>query len=313
MGWAIEHVQVNRFRAHPARARSQEETTLITSPESPLKPDTNEVVTPRSVEVLGVPLALVDYERTLDWIDAKVAQRSRGYICVCNVHTVMASAEDPELRSTLLGSSLNVPDGQPLVWALSALGHRLQDRVYGPADGEGLCAWRCDRPAPVSVWRAQSGGARAANAEPPPALSRRQDRRRLLAASPAPNRRGARRGGHRNQWSRADVVWVGIGVPKQEKWMAQMRNQLEAPMLIGVGAAFDFHAGLVAQAPPWMQEHGLEWAYRLAREPRRLWRRYLRYNPRFVAAFARQLAEHRRLRRGAEQHPEQGHARSSGR
>ena len=89
--------------------------------------------------------------------------------------------------------------------------------------------------------------------------------------------------------SRADVVWVGIGVPKQEKWMAQMRPMLETPVLVGVGAAFDFHAGLVPQAPPWMQEAGLEWAYRLAHEPRRLWRRYLRYNPRFVGAFARQL------------------------
>ena len=89
--------------------------------------------------------------------------------------------------------------------------------------------------------------------------------------------------------SRADVVWVGIGVPKQEKWMAQMRPMLETPVLVGVGAAFDFHAGLVPQAPPWMQQAGLEWAYRLTREPRRLWRRYLRYNPRFVGAFALQL------------------------
>ena len=113
---------------------------LSTRPESQLKPDTNEILPPRSVEVLGVPLALVDYERTLDWIDAKVAERGRGYICVCNVHTVMASAEDPELRSTLLGSSLNVPDGQPLVWALSALGHRLEDRVYGPELMARACA-----------------------------------------------------------------------------------------------------------------------------------------------------------------------------
>jgi N-acetylglucosaminyldiphosphoundecaprenol N-acetyl-beta-D-mannosaminyltransferase len=82
-------------------------------------------------------------------------------------------------------------------------------------------------------------------------------------------------------------------VSKQEKWMAAMRAQLEAPVLVGVGAAFDFHAGLVPQAPPWMQRAGLEWAYRLTQEPRRLWRRYLRYNPRFVAAFARQLAAHR--------------------
>jgi N-acetylglucosaminyldiphosphoundecaprenol N-acetyl-beta-D-mannosaminyltransferase len=94
--------------------------------------------------------------------------------------------------------------------------------------------------------------------------------------------------------ARADVVWIGIGVPKQEKWMARMRPQLDAPVLIGVGAAFDFHAGLVPQAPNWLQEAGLEWAYRLAHEPRRLWRRYMRYNPRFLSAFARQFAHHRR-------------------
>jgi N-acetylglucosaminyldiphosphoundecaprenol N-acetyl-beta-D-mannosaminyltransferase len=99
--------------------------------------------------------------------------------------------------------------------------------------------------------------------------------------------------------SRADVVWVGIGVPKQEKWMASMRGRLEAPVLVGVGAAFDFHAGLVPQAPNWIQEAGLEWAYRLAHEPRRLWRRYLRYNPRFVTAFSRQLSEQRRAEQSA--------------
>ena len=94
----------------------------------------------------------------------------------------------------------------------------------------------------------------------------------------------------------ADVVWVGIGVPKQEKWMAAMRQRLDAPVLVGVGAAFDFHAGLVPQAPGWMQSSGLEWAFRLAQEPRRLWRRYLRYNPRFVAGFVSQLARSRRAR-----------------
>jgi N-acetylglucosaminyldiphosphoundecaprenol N-acetyl-beta-D-mannosaminyltransferase len=96
--------------------------------------------------------------------------------------------------------------------------------------------------------------------------------------------------------SGADVVWVGIGVPKQEKWMARMRPRLDAPVLIGVGAAFDFHAGLVPQAPPRMQALGLEWLFRLAHEPRRLWRRYLRYNPRFVVGFARQYFHHLRGR-----------------
>jgi N-acetylglucosaminyldiphosphoundecaprenol N-acetyl-beta-D-mannosaminyltransferase len=83
-------------------------------------------------------------------------------------------------------------------------------------------------------------------------------------------------------------------VPKQEKWMAHMRERLEAPVLVGVGAAFDFHAGLIPQAPAWMQRHGMEWAFRLAHEPRRLWRRYLTYNPRFVASFACQYATSRR-------------------
>ena len=95
---------------------------------------------------------------------------------------------------------------------------------------------------------------------------------------------------------RADVVWVGIGVPKQEKWMAALRDRLDAPVLVGVGAAFDFHAGLVPQAPDRLQRYGLEWLFRLVQEPRRLWRRYLRYNPRFVLGFARQYGRHLRGR-----------------
>jgi N-acetylglucosaminyldiphosphoundecaprenol N-acetyl-beta-D-mannosaminyltransferase len=93
-------------------------------------------------------------------------------------------------------------------------------------------------------------------------------------------------------------VWVGIGVPKQEKWMAALRDRIDAPVLVGVGAAFDFHAGLVPQAPSWMQSAGLEWLFRLCKEPRRLWRRYLTYNPRFVFGFARQYARHRRSQAG---------------
>ncbi len=98
--------------------------------------------------------------------------------------------------------------------------------------------------------------------------------------------------------SGAEVVWVGIGQPKQERWMLDMRPRLSAPLLVGVGAAFDFHAGLVAQAPRWMQRSGLEWTYRLAREPRRLWWRYAHHNPRFIAGFARQYLHGRRRDRG---------------
>jgi N-acetylglucosaminyldiphosphoundecaprenol N-acetyl-beta-D-mannosaminyltransferase len=260
-----------------------------------------EVLDPAKIAVLGVPLGLTDYERTLDWIDAKVAAGSRGYVCVCNVHTVMASAEDSELRGALLGSSLNVPDGQPLVWALAALGHPLDDRVYGPELMARACARSADSGQRLYLYGGRNQGALVQLALN---LRQRYPGVQIVGGYSPPHR--PLTDGERDtvvseiNRSRADVVWVGIGVPKQEKWMAQLRDELDAPILIGVGAAFDFHAGLVPQAPAWIQEHGLEWAYRLAHEPRRLWRRYTRYNPRFVRDFGRQLVGHRRAQKRRE-------------
>jgi N-acetylglucosaminyldiphosphoundecaprenol N-acetyl-beta-D-mannosaminyltransferase len=267
-------------------------------PEGSVQPRLDAVTLPRSVDVVGVPLAVTDYTEMLDWIDAMVATRTRGYLCACNVHTVMASHEDPELRLALESATINVPDGQPLVWALNALGHALPGRVYGPE----LMSRACER-ALVHGHRFYLYGGRNQGALVQLALNlrHRYPGVRIVGGYSPPHRplspeeetALAREINH----SRAEVVWAGIGVPKQEKWMARMRPQLEAPVLIGVGAAFDFHAGLVPQAPPWIQESGLEWAYRLAQEPRRLWRRYLRYNPKFVAAFAQQLAAQRRTAR----------------
>ena len=265
-------------------------------PDSPVQSHPELTSPPARVDVVGVPLAVIDYEQTLRWMDAMVAERQRGYVCACNVHTVMASQEDPELRAALLSpDALNVPDGQPLVWALNALGQSLTDRVYGPE----LMARAFARAAAVTGQRVYLYGGRNSDALVALELSlRRRCPGINIVGSYAPPFRPlspderAATVEEINE-SEADVVWVGIGVPKQEKWMATMRPDLEAPVLVGVGAAFDFHAGLVPQAPPLLQGAGLEWAYRLAQEPRRLWRRYLRYNPRFVAAFARQLAAHR--------------------
>ena len=250
---------------------------------------------PPTTELLGVPLALTDYERTMDWIDATIARGGRGYVCVAAVHTVMACAEDRDLRDAVLGSSLTVPDGQPLVWAMNALGHDLPSRVYGPE----LMARYCERAARTGAklflyggrnqgalvqlalnLRTRYPGLKIVGGYAPPFRPLSADEEDAVVDEI--NRSGA------------DVVWVGIGVPKQEKWMAAMRDRLDAPVLVGVGAAFDFHAGLVAQAPNWMQSLGLEWAFRLGTEPRRLWRRYLRYNPRFVTGFVRQYVHHRR-------------------
>ncbi len=221
----------------------------------------------RTVEVLGVPLALTDYDRTVGWIDTCVSERRRGYICVCNVHTVSASREDPELHAALLSSTLNVPDGQPLVWAMNALGHSLGDRVYGPELMLRACAHAARTGQRLYLYGGRSQGALAQLALN---LRQRFPGIRIVGGYSPPfheltadERAAVIEGINRSD---ADIVWVGIGVPKQEKFMAQMRPYLQAPVLIGVGAAFDFHAGLVPQAPAWLQKAGLEWAYRLARE-----------------------------------------------
>jgi N-acetylglucosaminyldiphosphoundecaprenol N-acetyl-beta-D-mannosaminyltransferase len=247
-----------------------------------------------SAEVLGVPLALIDYEGALDWIDAAVAARRRSYICVAAVHTVMACAEDPELRAAVLASDFTVPDGQPLVWALNALGHCLQDRVYGPELMDRGCARAARTGQKIYLYGGRNQGALAQLAR---TLRLRHPGLRIVGGYAPPFRPLTEaEEDHIAQdidRSGADVVWVGIGVPKQEKWMARMRPRMSAPVLIGVGAAFDFHAGLVPQAPPRMQKIGLEWLFRFMQEPRRLWRRYLRYNPRFVAGFTWQYLRHR--------------------
>ena len=258
---------------------------------------------PSRQPLLGVPLALIDYARTLDWIDATVAARGRAYVCVAAVHTVMACQEDPDLRTAVLGADFTVPDGQPLVWALRMLGHDLDDRVYGPELMERACARAADTGARFYLYGGRNQGALAQLARN---LRLRHPGLRIVGGHAPPFRdlteaeeRAVIADIHR---SGADVVWVGIGVPKQEKWMARMRGRLDAPVLVGVGAAFDFHGGLIPQAPAWMQRRGLEWVFRLAREPRRLWRRYLRYHPRFVTGFARQYLHHRRPRRAGRVH-----------
>jgi N-acetylglucosaminyldiphosphoundecaprenol N-acetyl-beta-D-mannosaminyltransferase len=253
-------------------------------------------VPPPATNVLGVPLALTDYERTMDWMDATVQARGKGYICVAATHTVVACQDDPELRAAVLGASLVVPDGQPLVWAMNALGHDLSHRVYGPD----LMAHYCERSALTGVRMFLYGGRnQGALVQLALNLRRRFDGLQIVGGYSPPFRAlGSEELDAvvaEINHAKPDVVWVGIGVPKQEKWMAALRDRIDAPVLVGVGAAFDFHAGLVPQAPSWMQSAGLEWLFRLSKEPRRLWKRYLTYNPRFVLGFARQYARHRWL------------------
>jgi N-acetylglucosaminyldiphosphoundecaprenol N-acetyl-beta-D-mannosaminyltransferase len=251
-----------------------------------------------SAPLLGIPLALTDYPGVLDWIDATAEEHRRGYVCVAAVHTVMACQEDPELRAAVLGGTFTVPDGQPLVWALNALGHGLPHRVYGPELMDRACARAVHTGQRHYLYGGRNPGALAELAR---VLRLRHPGLKIVGGHCPPFRplTDAEEDAVAAEINRsgADVVWVGIGVPKQEKWMARMRDRLDAPVLVGVGAAFDFHAGLVPQAPDALQRLGLEWAFRLVQEPRRLWRRYLRYNPRFVLGFLRQYLRHLRSRR----------------
>jgi N-acetylglucosaminyldiphosphoundecaprenol N-acetyl-beta-D-mannosaminyltransferase len=259
----------------------------------PGAPAAEEAARPGTAEVLGVPLALTDYARTMDWIDGVVAAGGRGWLSAAAVHLVMVAQEDAETRAAIGDASLIVPDGQPLVWALRALGHEAS-RVYGPD----LMAKYCARSASTGTRMYLYGGRnQGALVELALRLRRAHPGLQIVGGYSPPYRPLT---ADEQQWvvddvnrSGADVVWVGIGQPKQEIWMRDMRDRLDAPMLVGVGAAFDFHAGLVPQAPNWMQAVGLEWVFRLAQEPRRLWRRYVRYNPRFIAGFARQYVRAR--------------------
>jgi N-acetylglucosaminyldiphosphoundecaprenol N-acetyl-beta-D-mannosaminyltransferase len=254
-------------------------------------------VLPARAEILGIPLAVSDYEEVIGWMEAMIAAGERGYVTAAAVNLVMSAQEDEQTRAAVLRATLAVPDGMPLVWALHALGHARATRVYGPDLMAAFCAWAARTGTPMYLYggrtpqalellearlRERFAGVRLVGGFSPPFRDlTEREQERVVAEIDA---------------SGAAVVWVGTGQPKQERWMAQMRPRLSAPLLVGVGAAFDFHAGLVRQAPAWMQRNGLEWLYRLSREPRRLWPRYARYNPRFVMGFAAQYMRERRDR-----------------
>ena len=230
-------------------------------------------------------------------MEAMIAADGRGYVTAAAVNLVMKAQEEPATLAATLGATLAVPDGQPLVWALHALGHPRATRVYGPDLMARFCARAARERIPIYLYGGRdddapancssdactsaSRASRSSAAPRPPfrPLTPAEDERELRADRRL--RRRGRVGRHRPAPAGA------VDAPRCVR-------ACRAPLLIGVGAAFDFHAGLVSQAPPWMQRNGLEWTYRLSREPRRLWPRYARYNPRFVAGFARQYARHLR-------------------
>ncbi|PYQ15544.1 MAG: glycosyltransferase [Acidobacteria bacterium] len=245
-------------------------------------------------EVLGMRIDAVDPERALSRIEGWLAGRERRYLCAANVHAVMEALRDDPLRSVYEEAGLTVPDGMPLVWLGRLKGHRHVRRVYGPD----LVLKLCERAARHGYRCYFYGGADGVAAGLAVEMSRRFPGLPVAGTGappfrpPAPEEEAA--AADRINATRPDIVFVGLGCPKQEKWMAAHRDRLAASVLVGVGAAFDFHTGRVPQAPRWMMGAGLEWLFRLYQEPRRLWRRYLIYNPLFVVHVALELLGLRR-------------------
>jgi N-acetylglucosaminyldiphosphoundecaprenol N-acetyl-beta-D-mannosaminyltransferase len=236
-----------------------------------------------SFEVLGVCFAGVQIPDVIRAIEGWIAEgRTAHYVTVSNVHSVVESNHDAHFRDTLNHSDLNVPDGMPIVWLGRASGLNLPRRVYGPDLFIEFCRQTQGKSyrhffyggapdvveALVQKLQEEFPGFSIAGYYSPPfrPLTASEDQQvieMINAAVP-------------------DVLWIGLGCPKQEFWMRDHLETLRVPAMIGIGQAFNIHAGKLRQAPRWMRENGLEWLFRLLMEPRRLWRRYLIYNTQFI-------------------------------
>ena len=237
---------------------------------------------PERVNILGVGVSALNMDRTLDNMACLIEHNIRTYIVVCPVYTVMNTLEDPALRSIVNEAGLVTPDGMPLVILSRLRGYRDVRRVYGPDIMLAFSEWAAGKGYSNYYYGGAPGVADALADE----LGRRFPGLSVAGTFSPPFRELSPDGEDEivemiND-AAPDVVWVGLGSPKQDYWMARFRERLNAPILIGVGAAFDYITGRVPQAPRWMQRMALEWLFRLMVEPGRLWRRYMIYNPLFL-------------------------------
>lgn len=241
----------------------------------------------RRVDVLGVHVSVTNPDATLWQISDWIRSNARQYVCVSDVNALLNASCDGELRHFYNHSGLTLADGMPLVWAGKVAGFDDMERVCGPdllpkvLQASAHLGWRnyflggaagvAQRLADLMVDRYP--GLEIAGVECPPFRELSRVEKDDMVA--------------RIDGSRADIVWIGLGAPKQERWMAEFRPRLKAAVLIGVGAAFNFHAGEVKRAPKVLQNAGLEWAYRVTQEPGRLSRRYAVAIPKFLTGIAR--------------------------
>jgi N-acetylglucosaminyldiphosphoundecaprenol N-acetyl-beta-D-mannosaminyltransferase len=243
------------------------------------------------VDILGVQVDAQRLDQAARTLVGWARERQGRYVCACPVYTVMACQEDPAVRSAVKRADMVTADGMPVAWLQRMHGLRDAERVYGPDLLLAVCEQSAGTDIRHFLWgglpgvadrlatvlKAKFPGLQIAGTCSPPVAD--------IGAAPDPAVV------KQLNSAQANIVWVGLGSPKQDLWMALYRPVLAAPLLVGVGAAFDFLSGAKRQAPRWMQRNGLEWAFRLGTEPQRLWRRYVLYNPRFVWHVLRQTLQ----------------------
>jgi N-acetylglucosaminyldiphosphoundecaprenol N-acetyl-beta-D-mannosaminyltransferase len=237
---------------------------------------------PQRTNVLGVGISVIDMNDAVAISDSMIKSRDRHYVCITDVHTVIEAQSDAAFRAILNNSSMTTPDGMPLVWVGQLQGHKNMSRVYGPDFLLEMCRVSVERgyrhfffggkpgvaDRLVSELKEQFPGLTVAGTYTPPfrpLTASEEDELEDLVAQATP-----------------DVFWVGLGSPKQERFMAKYCGRLETKLMVGVGAAFDIHSGSVKEAPQWLKNAGLQWLHRLVQEPRRLWKRYLICVPGFI-------------------------------
>lgn len=245
-------------------------------------------VTRLRANVLGVGVDAVDMEMAVQTLFRAAATGAGGYVCVTGVHGVMESQRDEALRLLHNQSLLTTPDGMPTVWVGRLQGHSRMRRVYGPDLMLAVCAASSDGSSHYLL-----GGGEGVAEALAASLRERFPRIRIIGAETPPFRpyssdEEASLAARLNALS-PTFCWIGLSTPKQERLAARLSSAVPRTIFLCVGAAFDIHAGRVRQAPRWIQRTGFEWLFRLAVEPRRLWRRYLRNNPEFILRIALQF------------------------
>ncbi len=250
---------------------------------------------PARTNILGVDVSAINMEDAIQQCDQLIRSHGQGYVCVTDVHSVAEALSDSAFRAILNGSFMTTPDGMPLVWMGHLQGHKRMRRVYGPDLLIEMCQLSEERGYRHFFYGGKPGvadqlGTRlkarfpglnvVGTCTPPFRPLTASEEKQLIAFV---------------EQTKPDVFWVGLGSPKQERFMAQYCGKLDCRLMVGVGAAFDFHSGAVKEAPRWLRNTGLQWVHRLIQEPRRLWRRYFTCIPAFLWNVGLQFAGFRRF------------------